>query len=100
MTYAEKIEARRRNLAKLPEVAYAYHPTQEYLCVAIKRGDNGCYPMQTMLTPKELNARAGVTEDQAQAMLDGSMFGWHVPAADVDAVKAERLRREAAKAVR
>ena len=31
---------------------------------------------------KELNEKAGLTPGQAEAMKAGSMFGWHVPAAD------------------
>jgi len=29
-----------------------------------------------------MNSRLGVSADEAQRMLSGSMFGWHVPAAN------------------
>ena len=31
---------------------------------------------------RHMNSRLGVSADEAQRMLSGSMFGWHVPAAN------------------
>lgn len=50
--------------------------------VAIKRGMPGCYAIVTACTADELNAQRGVTAAQREAMLMGSLFGWHVPGAD------------------
>jgi len=52
--------------------------------IAILRGETGYHPIVTFLTPEQLNAALLVppTADHVQAMLAGSLFGWHVPAAD------------------
>lgn len=42
----------------------------------------GCHPSKVIKskgTYKVMNARIGVTEEQAEKMLTGSMFGWDVP---------------------
>lgn len=49
--------------------------------IAVQRGETGYFPIHTALTAAELNADAGVTDAQAEAMLAGSMFGWDVKAA-------------------
>lgn len=70
----------------LPEVAYHYEPTVGL--TAIKRGEKGYhslareYPNATEVTAAIMNRKLGVSHAQAQAMLAGSMFGWHIPAAD------------------
>jgi len=67
----------------LPPIAYVDHAlTPEAKVVAIKRGVLGYHPVVTNLSARELNEAAGVTPAQASAMLNGSMFGWHVPAGD------------------
>ena len=40
--------------------------------------------MDPELTPEKWNAAHGVTAGQAEAMLTGSMFGWHTPGANPD----------------
>lgn len=88
MTSAEKT-ARDRNLAKLPELSHVTLATEDVICL-IKKGESGYYRTDW---PKgkdgdafaaERNARMGVTPAQASAMVNGSMFGWHLPAADPD----------------
>lgn len=78
------------NLAKLPEKAYVAnriqcsgpHGIPPVLC--IKRGEDGYYPVYTSATAAQLNENLGVTPQQAEAMFNGSLFGWYTPAADPD----------------
>lgn len=76
------------NLAALPETAYAIMPTSGDT-VIVARGEAGYhdpgYGPQGAEVVKNLNARMGVTPAQAAAMFNGSLFGWHTPAANPDA---------------
>ncbi len=67
----------------LPPLCYARHP-ETGATVLIVRGEAGYHPVQTFLTPGQLNAALAElpTPAQVQAMLVGSMFGWQVPGAD------------------
>ena len=67
----------------LPPLCYARHP-ETGATVLIVRGEAGYHPVQTFLTPPQLNAALAEppTDAQVQAMLTGSMFGWQVPGAD------------------
>ena len=67
----------------LPPLCYARHP-ETGATVLIVRGEDGHHPIQTFLTPGQLNAALAEppTAAQIQAMLVGSMFGWQVPGAD------------------
>jgi hypothetical protein len=75
----------------LPRTCYATHPTDASL-ILLKRGETGYYPTEgyslnnAVPTFDELadllNERLGVTKAQRAAMEAGSLFGWHVPAAD------------------
>ena len=70
----------------LPAIAYADNSKgiygSESKVIAVKRGETGFYPIQSMLCADELNAAEGVSEAQREAMLTGSMFGWHLKGAD------------------
>ena len=50
--------------------------------IGIRRGHTGFYPIWTRQSADELNEAAGVTPAQREAMHNGSLFGWHCPAAD------------------
>lgn len=56
--------------------------------VVVKRGESGYFPQREENAPWDaknvdhLNERLGVTKGQAEAMANGSMFGWGVPSAD------------------
>lgn len=78
----------------LPERAYVGNPwcdearTQRLYgsdnapVIEIRRGEPGYTPCFDGQSADVLNAAAGVTPAQREAMLVGSMFGWHAPAAD------------------
>lgn len=76
-------------MAKLPPIAYldnrdgsrAHIKAQ---VIVIERGCSGFTPLYTLISADELNAQEDVTKAQAEAMYAGSIFGWHVPAADPD----------------
>lgn len=71
----------------LPEVCYVYEASVGYGVCAIKRGQKGFYPVKDYpngdaALVDRLNERLGVTYAQREAMRSGSMFNWHIPAAD------------------
>lgn len=49
--------------------------------IAIKLGETGYWPMHGY-DPDEFNKERGVTPAHVAAMEAGSLFGWHVPAAN------------------
>ena len=77
------------NEARLPEKCYGILPSTGEL-IEIHRGVDGYYPVKFnhLTSPKEaadlLNRTIKVSPIQAEAMLNGSMFGWDVPGADPD----------------
>lgn len=44
--------------------------------VAVKVGETGYYPVETKATAEELN-HTPMTEEERQAAITASMFGWH-----------------------
>ncbi len=88
-------QAREKNLAKLPPMCYAVQPAYPLEIIIIKRGEQGYYTTdlphgKTEKKAKEhvalLNEKICVPPVQVEAMLNGSICGWHVPAADPDVV--------------
>lgn len=79
-------------LQQLPEVAFVDNPTTVAGCrlysntdapvIGIQRGIPGYTPIYTPLGAEEINAMYGVTPPLREAMLMGSMFGWHTKSAD------------------
>lgn len=72
---------------KLPEKAFRTNDDRSPKAapiIAIKRGESGYYPIFARATADELNAMEGVTKEQAEAMYNGSLFGWDTPGADPD----------------
>ena len=73
---------------ELPNDCFGIMPSSGDL-VFIVRGENGYYPSGKSTTDPEMNrqievatnALLGVTRQQAEAMLAGSLFGWSTPAA-------------------
>ena len=82
------------NLATLPPLCYAFHEGSAAgkRIVQIRAGEAGCDETtldRAGMTAAEaqelidfLNARLGVTFEQREAMVGGSMFGWHTGSAD------------------
>jgi len=74
--------------ASLPNVCFSYlESTGEY--IQIGKGEKGYTPVRFTFTAKtpraavdRMNHDIGVTRAQEEAMVVGSMFGWHVPGAD------------------
>jgi hypothetical protein len=65
----------------LPERCYStLETTGQVICIV--RGEHGYFPIYTRSTADKLNEGIGVTKEQAEAMLVGSMFGWSVPGAN------------------
>lgn len=50
--------------------------------IAVKRHESGYHPIHTKSNADALNAAEGVSNAQREAMLAGSLFGWHCRAAD------------------
>lgn len=45
--------------------------------VAVKVGEKGYYPVHTELSAQELNGDRPMTEEERQAAITCSMWGWH-----------------------
>jgi hypothetical protein len=85
---SEDIRATRESMQKLPEYCFVRHPVS-LLTVKLIRGVQGFTPLDSFFDPVALNESLGVSKAQAEAMLAGSMFGWHTRAADPAAYSAE-----------
>ncbi len=71
-------------LKKLPRMCAANNPADDSP-ILIKRGVKGYWPApRPGFDVDAFNARHGVTVQQREAMLAGSMFGWELPVADPD----------------
>ncbi len=92
--FAERMEMNGRTVApvrvELPEICFSVLASS-YGLIKIRRGGKGYYPCydKNADDPKsnrefadDRNVKLGVSKAQEQAMLAGSMFGWHVPAAN------------------
>lgn len=96
-------------LNKLPEESLVWDVVRPGVSM-VRRGVRGHYPVDLPVPELErikakgdyaalheagkdwvadMNSRAGVTPEQAEAMQIGSMFGWEVPGADPDNHKPE-----------
>lgn len=75
--------------SSLPDQCYNVLPNSDEIII-VKKGEDGYYRTDkyghdreaAQAIVDEYNGRDGVTKAQAAAMLAGSMFGWHIPAAD------------------
>lgn len=73
----------------LPDKCYCVLPGSDEIII-VKKGESGYYHTdkygheraQALAIVDECNEIGGVSKAQAAAMLAGSMFGWHTPAAD------------------
>ena len=73
----------------LPDKCYNVLPSSDEIII-VRKGESGYYHTDkyghdrahAQAIADEYNAQLNVTKAQAVAMLAGSMFGWHVPAAD------------------
>lgn len=68
------------HVADLPSVCYGRNPATG-APILLKLGEAGFWPAPGV-DPIRINKTIGVTPEQAAAMMAGSMFGFHVPAAD------------------
>lgn len=86
----------------LPEAAYVAVDGQDVLCL-VKRGEPGYHltdwKLKKSITAQQfadqMNERINVTTIQAEAMLNGSMFGWQTKSADPAYVAKMGARRHA-----
>lgn len=84
---------------RLPTKCFVVEPATQKV-VIVKRGVKGYYPCPN-IPPRqdpqkwadEMNTEDGVTKFQADAMLNGSMWGFHVPAADPAVLEAEAAKK-------
>ncbi|MCH5353645.1 MAG: hypothetical protein J1E06_09290 [Acutalibacter sp.] len=75
--------------SSLPSQCYGVLPGTGEVII-IKKGETGYYKTEINMGDQaqnatlvdEYNQKLGVSKAQAEAMLTGSMFGWHIPAAD------------------
>lgn len=71
-------------MAKLPDLCFAIKPGSDDEVVAIKKGERGYWTTKNMV-PADVdtfNKKLGVTKEQVEAMVAGSLFGFDVPGAD------------------
>ena len=69
-----------KNCVNLPAVVFFDHDT-EGLCM-ITRGEEGYTRLYSAESAAAFNTLLRITSNQEAAMLNGSMFGFHTPAAD------------------
>lgn len=86
-------------LKKLPEQCWTVLPSDPCQVIVIRRGMMGYIPHITCNNERiareiaaRHNARLGVEWEQKEAMEVGSCFGWEVPGADVDVIRAACYR--------
>lgn len=98
------------NLQKLPPIAFIDNRTDENGVrrvpntdadvIAIRRGEDGFFPLTTPHDADWHNTVEGVTPQQREAMFYGSVFGWNTLAADADSYAPDgtmlRPKQEAA----
>lgn len=70
-------------LKKLPEMCGARKP-DDNAPIAIRRGIMGYSPWCAGISPEKFNELKGIKPVVVEAMIAGSMFGFHVPGADPD----------------
>jgi len=74
---------------ELPYHCFYFNPVENEV-VVLKKNKSGFYPIQGGMdgmdhskeTADALNGKMGIHPAQREAMVVGSMFGWHVPGAD------------------
>ena len=66
---------------RLPRVCLALAPGGE-TPIRLVRGVSGYFPVHHATNVARFNDERGITEQQVEAMLTGSMFGWECPGAD------------------
>lgn len=82
---------------QLPRMCFAFLLTAapgNYV-VAVKRGESGYFkttydesdPVKAESLVSHLNRKLGVSNEQAECMLNGSMFGWDTPGAQEDEIR-------------
>lgn len=77
--------------SRLPPRCFAQLPSTGEI-IAILRGEAGYHLVLTVQTVEQLNASLPEppTPEQIEAMLVGSIFGWHVPAARLSNAPVDR----------
>ena len=79
--YLPQFDVESDKFDRLPRVCMALAPgTNEP--VRIVRGVEGKFEVSPKTDVARFNKERGITEHQVDAMLAGSMFGWHCPGAD------------------
>lgn len=81
----EKAQATLANAEVLPVRCYGYMPSDPNAVTLVERGMHGYSPYKSTGGRAEairLNEAVGVTVPQMEAMVAGSLFGFHVPAAN------------------
>lgn len=92
-TQSPVLPARRDVLAtlqKLPPVCLTRTKATRAV-IAIRRGELGYYLVDPPISPEEFNKLHDITPEQVAAMENGALFGWEVPEADPDIVRAHGL---------
>lgn len=89
-----------RNLSKLPEKCLYFGlkgMREDTKVICIHKGIDGYTPIYTSLGEyyvNEWNKEHGVSENQKEAMLHGSMFGWATPGADPETYEKRDIGNE------
>ncbi len=85
----QQVASNAQTNTKLPNMAFSVQLTDPCQIICITNGQNGYFQSKRFNTAIEaakyadsLNNYIGVTPSQREAMIIGSMFGWHVRAAD------------------
>ncbi len=78
---------------RLPEFCYVVTPLGEVSMVKLGVAGHWPQPNTTIQSAEEHNEAMDITPEQEEAMLTGSMFGFHVPGADPDTYNGPEISK-------
>lgn len=79
--YGTEYDVEEDRFDRLPRVCAAFEFTEKK-CILITRGEAGYTELPADFDVERFNKQRRINMSKVEAMLAGSIFGWHVPGAD------------------